>query len=254
MFLKKAFERRLFFYMIAELSMYLDNDNYSRIVFFTGAGMSAECGIPTYRGSGGIWDSYKWQNYACQRAFESNPEEVLDFHELRRIEVEKCKPHIGHYIIADIQKRKLNTWIITQNIDGMHQKAKSKNIIELHGSLWEMRCENDRKCFTDAKRPKYSSRKCECGSWLRPNIIWFEDNLDQGLLNKTNDVVSKSDLFISVGTSGLVFPAAGIPQIAKASGALCIEINPEKTTVSNAYDIKIRKPASEGLKDLIKEW
>tara|TARA_B100001250_G_C19794210_1_gene788019 strand:- start:959 stop:1663 length:705 start_codon:yes stop_codon:yes gene_type:complete len=233
--------------------MLLDNGNYSKIVFFTGAGMSAESGVPTYRGSGGIWDSYKWQNYACQRAFNTDPQGVLDFHELRRIEAKKCNPHIGHRIISDIQSKYKNSWIITQNIDGMHQRSKSGNIIELHGSLWELRCQTENQIIMDIKNPKYSSRNCKCGAMLRPNIIWFEDNLDQITLNKAYDIVSECDLFISIGTSGSVFPAAGIPKLAKDNGSLCVEINPEDTPMSFDYDIKIRKSASQGLKDIKKE-
>ncbi len=233
--------------------MLLDSGNYSKIVFFTGAGMSAESGVPTYRGSGGVWDSYKWQNYACQRAFDADPQGVLDFHELRRIEAKKCKPHIGHRIITNIQTKYKNSWIITQNIDGIHQRSKSENIIELHGSLWELRCQAENQIIMDIKNSKYSSRNCKCGATLRPNIIWFEDNLDQITLNKAYDIVSECDLFISIGTSGSVFPAAGIPKLAKANGSFCIEINPEDTPMSSAYDIKIRKSASQGLKDIKKE-
>ena len=100
--------------------------SYTSIVFFTGAGMSAESGIPTYRGKGGIWNEYNWEEYACESAFRSNPDLVLDFHELRRIEALKCKPHKGHYIINEIENIIKNTSIITQNIDGMHQRANSK--------------------------------------------------------------------------------------------------------------------------------
>ncbi|MBI90213.1 MAG: RNA polymerase subunit sigma [Candidatus Marinimicrobia bacterium] len=233
--------------------MVIDSIKYSKIVFFTGAGMSAESGVPTYRGSGGIWDSYKWQDYACQSAFDANPEHVLDFHELRRIEAKKCKPHVGHQIITEIQNNNKSSWIVTQNIDGMHQRAQSKNVIELHGSLWELRCEAEMKIFMDIKNPEYAERSCKCGLILRPNIIWFEDNLNQKILNKTYEIVSQCDLFISIGTSGSVFPAAGIPKLAKSNGALCIEINPENTPMSSNYDMKIRKSASEGLIDLRKE-
>ena len=118
----------------------MDIENYNRIVFFTGAGMSAESGVPTYRGRGGIWNEYKWEEYACESAFMVNPEAVLDFHELRRIEALKCNPHKGHEIISQLQNKHSNTHIVTQNNDGMHQRADSKNVIELHGSIWRMRC------------------------------------------------------------------------------------------------------------------
>ena len=102
--------------------------------------MSVECGIPTYRGRGGIWDKYKWEEVACQSAFERDPNNVLKFHELRRRKVKKCKPHAGHSIISNLQKSHSNVTVITQNIDGMHQKSGSRNVIELHGSLWILRC------------------------------------------------------------------------------------------------------------------
>ena len=105
--------------------------------------MSAESGVPTYRGRGGIWNEYKWEEYACESAFIVNPEGVLDFHELRRIEALKCNPHKGHEIITHLQNRHSNIHIVTQNIDGMHQRANSKNVIELHGSIWKMRCESE---------------------------------------------------------------------------------------------------------------
>ncbi|MCG8376151.1 MAG: NAD-dependent deacylase, partial [Chlorobiales bacterium] len=108
------------------------------IVFFTGAGMSAESGVPTYRGKGGIWGSYSIEEYACQQAFERNPEKVLDFHQKRRRAVLDCQPHDGHRVIASMP----NARVVTQNIDGMHQRAGSSDVIELHGSLWRLRCQN----------------------------------------------------------------------------------------------------------------
>ena len=214
--------------------------------------MSAESGVPTYRGRGGIWNQYKWENYACQTAFERDPEGVLEFHELRRIEALKCQPHGGHTIITDVQNDNSDTIVITQNIDGMHQRAKSKNVIELHGSLWRMRCESEKILKKDLDRGKYQTRKCDCGNWLRPDIIWFQDMLnDKTVLEATQAIVS-CDLFISIGPSAVVWPAAGYPKLAKNSGAFCVEINPEATELSGLYDQTIRMPASAGLEHLFK--
>ena len=127
----------------------LNPEDYKRIVFFTGAGMSAECGVPTYRGKGGIWDKYNWEEVACQSAFERNPEDVLQFHELRRRNVQKCNSHAGHAIISNLQKSHSNVVVITQNIDGMHQLSGSKYVIELHGSLWRLRCLQEGKIIED---------------------------------------------------------------------------------------------------------
>ena len=118
----------------------INPSEYAQIVFFTGAGMSAESGIPTYRGAEGIWEKYNFEEYACETAFQRDHKKVLKFHEIRRRKVGVCKPHKGHEIISIIQKSHASVNIITQNIDGMHQKSGSENIIELHGSLWRLRC------------------------------------------------------------------------------------------------------------------
>ena len=225
-------------------------DNFSKIVFFTGAGMSAESGIPTFRGKGGIWHKYNWEDYACETAFKKNPEKVLKFHELRRKESLTSNPHIGHKIIAGIQQDKKHSWVITQNIDGIHQRENANRIIELHGSLWRLRCENEQKIIIDNKKASYQRRKCSCGNWLRPDIIWFQDMLKQNIVSQAVKLISKCELFISIGTSGMVWPAAGYPQLAKSNGALCIEVNTEQSAVSHIYDKFIKKNASLGLVDL----
>ena len=212
--------------------------------------MSAESGVPTYRGRGGIWNQYKWENYACQTAFERDPEGVLEFHELRRIEALKCQPHSGHTIITDVQNDISDISIITQNIDGMHQRAKSINVIELHGSLWRMRCGSEKIIIEDLDQGKYKTRNCDCGNWLRPDIIWFQDMLNEKTVLEATQAIASCDLFISIGTSAVVWPAAGYPKLAKTSGAFCVEINPEETELSTLYDQTIRMPASTGLAHL----
>ena len=177
---------------------------------------------------------------------------VLDFHELRRIEALKCEPHSGHHMIKEIQEEHDDVWIVTQNIDGIHQRAENKNVVELHGSLWRLRCENEGHIFYDLDKAEYRSRKCTCGSWLRPDIIWFNDMLDPEIIGKSNELISHCDLFISVGTSGIVWPAAGYPQLAKSSGALCIEINPDPSEQSHMYDRIYHETAGEGLRKLFK--
>jgi len=214
--------------------------------------MSAESGVPTYRGRCGIWNQYKWENYACQTAFERDPEGVLEFHELRRIEALKCQPHSGHTIITDVQNDHSDSIVITQNIDGMHQRAKSKNVIELHGSLWRLRCESENLLKQDLNQGKYQTRLCDCGNWLRPDIIWFQDMLNDKTVLEATQAIASCDLFISIGTSAVVWPAAGYPKLAKTSGAFCVEINPEETELSALYDQTIRVPASTGLEHLFK--
>jgi NAD-dependent deacetylase len=222
---------------------------YKKIVFFTGAGMSAESGVPTYRGSGGIWHQYNWEEYACQRAFDTDPKKVLGFHQIRRKAVLACTPHSGHYVIAELEKNHSHVTVITQNIDGMHQRAGSKEVVELHGSLWRVRCPQHG--ISEDSGETYKNYKCsECNRWLRPDIVWFEDMLRQEVVQKAIQTISTCDLFISIGTSAVVYPAAGFPSIAKEKGAFCIEINPESSPISHIYDKNIREPASKALSNL----
>lgn len=224
----------------------IDPGQYEHIVFFTGAGMSAESGVPTYRGRGGIWSQYRWEEYACQEAFDGDPEKILKFHELRRTTVLACKPHEGHASIASLQKRHPRVTVVTQNIDGMHQRTGTRNVIELHGSLWRLRCPNDG--LSEDIGEKYKSYRCEkCGSWLRPDIIWFGDMLDQGVMDEAAAMIRSCDLFVSIGTSGVVYPAASFPRLAKQNHARCIEINPEPNEMSYLYDEAIRDMAGKAL-------
>ena len=129
----------------------------------------------------------------------------------------------------------------------MHQRAGSQNIIELHGSLWRMRCDQEEKIIEDLQQSEYRSRKCSCGTWLRPDIIWFQDMLNEQVVSAANEVISSCDLFVSIGTSGVVWPAAGYPKMAKENGAYCIEINPEATELTYYFDRPVRQSASTGL-------
>ena len=229
----------------------IDLADYKHIVFFTGAGMSAESGVPTYRGKGGVWHKYNWEDYACQAAFIRDPEAVLDFHETRRRVLIDCLPHAGHELISDLENNHENVWIITQNIDGMHQRAGSKNIVELHGSAWRLRCDHCKIIIEDHNPKHYNSWKCDNDHWLRPDIVWFNDFLIPAITQKADEIISKSDLFISIGTSGVVWPAAGFPQIAKSNGATLIEINPEPSEQNDLYDHVFRGKASDMLNTIL---
>jgi NAD-dependent deacetylase len=221
--------------------------SFDRIVFFTGAGMSAESGVPTYRGKGGIWAQYDYRAVACQTAFERNPQKVLAFHEIRRRAVLSCRPHSGHDILTAIEKRHPRCIVVTQNIDGMHQRSGTHNVIELHGSLWRLRCpthgifEDTGECYQHYTCPR-------CSNWLRPDITWFGDAMNAEAMETAADAVSRSNLFVAVGTSGMVWPAAGFPRLARESGAWCVEINPEASDLSHLYHETICLPASEALR------
>ncbi len=220
--------------------------DFDRIVFFTGAGLSAESGIPTYRGSGGIWHKYNYEDYACQRAFDRDPEMVWDFHDQRRAKVASCEPNVGHRIVAETQRQKPSVTVITQNIDGLHQRAGAGDVLELHGSLWRVRCDEEGTVRADFTLPM-NPRRCACGAYFRPDIVWFEDSLDRDVLLAAREALEHCDLLVTIGTSAVVYPAAELPVIAMRRGAVTVEINLEETPVSHLYQHRLRGPASEVL-------
>jgi NAD-dependent deacetylase len=222
--------------------------DFERILFFTGAGLSAESGIPTYRGKGGMWSEYDYEDYACQRAFDLDPEKVWDFHDKRRAAVARCEPNDGHRLIAEVQRERPSTSVVTQNIDGLHQRSGASGIVELHGSLWRVRCDAEHIVRDDTSVPM-SPRKCSCGAYWRPDIVWFEDSLDHRTLARAHELLESCDLLVSVGTSGVVYPAADLPRIAMRSGggATTVEINLDDTPVSSLYQHRLRGKASEML-------
>lgn len=218
--------------------------DYQRIVFFTGAGLSVESGIPTYRGKGGTWEQYDYQEYACQAAFNRDPNKVLDFHDVRRAAVAECEPNTGHRVIAEVQAAAPATTIITQNIDGLHARAGGRDVLELHGSLWRVRCDRERTIRDDTSVP-LAPRTCACGAYLRPDIVWFGDMLDARVMEKAIAALEAADLIVSIGTSGVVYPAADLPRIAVEAGATSVEINLDDTAVSHLFQHRLRGTASE---------
>ncbi|MDA1193555.1 MAG: NAD-dependent deacylase [Planctomycetota bacterium] len=222
-------------------------DDYRAIVFFTGAGLSAEAGIPTYRGAGGVWASYDYETYACQEAFETDPDRVWDFHDERRKRMAAAAPGGGHLVVAAVQKAHAATCVITQNIDGLHQRAGAEDVVELHGSIWRVRCRCAPRVRPDFSVPA-SERRCgTCGVWRRPDITWFGDALPAAAVQRAMESLATCDLLISIGTSGVVYPAAELPRLATQRGARAIEINPQATPVSHLYDTVLRAPAAEAL-------
>ena len=168
-------------------SMIVKLRDFERVLFFTGAGLSSESGIPTYRGTGGMWTEYDYREYACQAAFERNPEHVWDFHDKRRAAVAKCDPNRAHDIIAGSGHP-----VVTQNIDGLHTRSGAREVVELHGCLWRVRCDP-----CDVIEPDFSlpmnPRKHVCGAYWRPDIVWFEDSLEQQNLKRARALLERCD-------------------------------------------------------------
>lgn len=210
--------------------------------------MSAESGVPTYRGKGGTWTKYNFEEYACQDAFKRDPEKVWAFHNKRREAVSKCQPHAGHDLLVKWESSFDDLTIVTQNIDGMHQKAGSSVVHELHGSLWELICQTTGRLVKNADVP-LQELQTEYGYW-RPNIVWFGDTLDPVNIANALEAIVNCDLLVSIGTSGVVYPAAQFPLEARKAGAKLVEINPLETTLSSQYDLCLRGSASAMLAEL----
>src|SRR5690349_21598845 len=223
---------------------------YSRVVIFTGAGMSAESGVPTYRGRGGIWNQYRYEDYACERAFRRNADAVLDFHEVRRERVLACAPHDGHFHLAKLQERHPDLAIVTQNIDRMHQRAGARVAAELHGSLWRRRCPTHG-ISEDAESGQFRTPQCQrCGATLRPDSGRSEDAGDHGVFAAAERLIAQCDLFVSIGTSAIVMPAASLIPFDRRPRPRLVEINPEETEASAGFEESWRERASR-LGDLV---
>ncbi|RDJ32004.1 MAG: NAD-dependent deacylase [Crenarchaeota archaeon] len=221
-----------------------------KIIFVTGAGISQESGIPTFRGKDGLWRKYDPMQLATIEAFYENPKLVWEWYEDRRGNILSAKPNPGHFAMAEIEKFK-DVVVMTQNIDGLHQKAGSSKVLELHGSIIRIKCTS---CdFEDDIITKFEEvpPKCRCGKILRPDVVWFGEPLPQKVWREAMIESSKCDIMIIAGTSLVVSPANTLPIYAKQNDAMLIEINPEETIMSSQMDLSIRDTSSNILPKLL---
>ena len=224
------------------------------IVFFTGAGISAESGIPTFRGKDGIWNKLKPEELANFDAFLRNTDLVWEWYQHRRQIVRDSKPNPAHIAIAEFEKY-FDTVIVTQNIDNLHRRAGSNTIYELHGNIERNYCIDCNKPFNDPnlnfpdKAPKCDS----CGGLVRPDVVWFGELLPQDTFTKAEESAGESDICFIVGTSAVVYPAAYIPVTAKQNGAYLVEINLESTEMSKFCDYSIFGEAGKTLPLVLEE-
>ena len=210
-----------------------------KIVFVTGAGISQESGIPTFRGKDGYWRRYDPMKLASIDAFYDDPKLVWEWYEDRRKNILSVKPNEGHFAISQMEEFK-DVVILTQNIDGLHQRSGSTNVLELHGSIIRIKCTV---CdFIDNITENFESLppKCKCGSMLRPDVVWFGEPLPQNIWQSAIKEASVCDVMVIVGTSLVVSPANTLPVYAKQNGAILIEVNPEKTVMSNDMTLSIQ--------------
>ena len=224
--------------------------NYKKIVFVTGAGISQESGIPTFRGKDGFWRNYDPMKLATIDAFYDNPKLVWEWYNERRNNIFQAQVNLGHKAIVDLEKYAQVT-VLTQNIDGLHKKAGSSNVLELHGSIVKIKCSvcdyNEEILTEISDFPPI----CKCGNILRPDVVWFGEPLPQDVWQNAIEFASQCDLMVIVGTSLVVSPANTLPLYAKQNNATLIEINPEKTEMSDEMDEIIRNTSVETLPELV---
>ena len=226
----------------------LTADKEPHVVVLTGAGISLESGIPIFRGKGSMWEIPEARRLSSRAGPPWNTRETWEYYEWRRRLVSECKPNAAHYTIVAMEKYFKNFRLITQNVDGLHVRAGSKRVLELHGNMWRGRCT---KCGNSLELPETPLRsippQCGCGNSLRPSVVQFGESLDPHVLSEAFVASREADLFLVIGTSGVVSPAAEMPLMALQNGAKVIEMNPQATGLTRHVTFSLRGKAAEVL-------
>jgi NAD-dependent deacetylase len=226
----------------------------SRVTVVTGAGVSAASGIPTFRGAGGLWRDFRPEELATPEAFARDPETVWEWYAWRRELVARAKPNRAHEVLAAWSRRFPKFALVTQNVDGLHERAGTEGVLRFHGSLWEVGCwsgcaEMPRR-WRDARVPfPEMPPRCRCGGLLRPGVVWFGEPIDPGVHARAVAALD-CDVCLVVGTSAVVYPAAGLAAEARRRGAFTAEVNPEPTEASAAMDVAIAERAEIALAEI----
>jgi len=221
-------------------------------VVLTGAGISAESGVPTFRGKEGLWGKFKPEELASMAAFMASPKIVWEWYNWRRELMAKVIPNPGHHALAEMESAFENFVLVTQNVDNLHAAAGSKSVLELHGNIYRNKCiDCDRLFEFDGNIDPSEIPVCvRCGGKIRPDVVWFGEMLDPEIINSAFSQSEQADVFIAVGTSALVHPAATLPIVAKNNGATLVEINVEKTSLSDLADFHFSGKSGEILPEL----
>ncbi len=226
------------------------------IAVLTGAGVSAESGVPTFRGTGGLWRGRSALDLATPQAFRQSPADVWEFYEARFSRLASVAPNAGHHALARLESSRERFWLLTQNVDGLHHRAGSRNVIELHGTIRLARCSS---CHaeTPLERALHGWTPGDvpicrgCGGLLRPAVVWFGESLPTGAIRAAEEAIRGCDLMLVVGTSAVVQPAASFAGAALSRGARVIEVNPEETPISPIAELTLRGPSAVELPYLL---
>ncbi len=227
----------------------------SRCAVLTGAGISAESGVPTFRGKQGLWGKFRPEQLATMDAFMASPEVVWEWYNWRRQLIGEVKPNPGHYAIRDMAELFDTFTLITQNVDNLHRLAGSSDILELHGNIYRNKCVRcNRPVSEDMEIDPAAIPSCEsCGGRIRPDVVWFGEMLPSHVIEAAFEQSEHCDVFFSVGTSALVHPAASLPLVAKRAGAVLVEVNPDETPLSELADFCLAGPSGEILPAVVEQ-
>ena len=216
------------------------------VTVLTGAGISADSGVPTFRGADGLWRTYRAEDLATPEAFARNPRLVWEWYNWRRELIATKLPNPAHHGIVELERRYEHFWLITQNVDGLHRAAGSQRLSEIHGNIWKVRCTGCGVITENREIPLPILPTCGlCHALLRPHIVWFGESLWEEDLRHCDEALRTCNLLLVIGTSGVVYPAAGFASVAKGVGALVIEINLDSTPQSDLVDLSLQGRAKD---------
>ena len=222
------------------------------VAALTGAGVSAESGVPTFRGNGGLWKQFRAEDLATPEAFARDPKLVWEWYDWRRQRIAAVAPNAGYFALAELERRIPEFTLITQNVDDLHERAGSRRILKLHGDIFRVRCMECGRESIDKRAPLPEiPPRCDCRGLLRPAVVWFGEVLPPGALGEAREAARRAEVFLLVGTSALVYPAAGLAQLAKASGARVVEVNLSETPLSSMVDASLTGLSGELLPQLL---
>ncbi len=225
------------------------------VVVSTGAGMSKESGIPTFRDApNALWENFDPEKLASPEGFLDDPPFVWRWYEDRRRMISAAQPNAGHTAIARFEGLFDRFAVVTQNIDDLHRKAGSKNIIEMHGNIFRYKCFDMGHPIDELPRDDRVPPLCRCGSMIRPDVVWFGEMLSEDCVERAYRAIETCDVMLVVGTSGIVYPVAGFPELARRAGATIVEVNPEETPITRLADVFLEGAAGGVLPRLVDEF